>query len=290
MRLAFFRPVLSGFERTGPPDGVPARVVRHGRAVAGRARCGQSDGVKRRESDRFSIDEGPAGVRPRRTLSSRFGRLQRFGRGTKGTAVTLEGVGGETSTGRGGAAGADRCGHAGPCACTVNSRNAGKGRQGPRTRVDPPHSSEENGAASGREGADPRAEAGYCPSRRGQGPGRTRAEPGGSRGAAPGRAGAPPPTTAGSGAGTHMSRSLCEERNPAGNGRGVSGHACVPLAMHRAHPRRLRRGRELARTAACVPLAMQRTHTCLLRRGLERARMCSARDVQSANQPATAGT
>ena len=58
--------VLSEVERIGPPDG-PARVVRHGRAGAGRARCGQSDGVKRRESDRFSSDEGPAGDRPRRT-------------------------------------------------------------------------------------------------------------------------------------------------------------------------------------------------------------------------------
>ena len=62
---------------TGPPDGGPARVVRHGRAGAGRARCAQSDETKRRESDRFSSDEGPAGVRPRRTLASRFGRLQR---------------------------------------------------------------------------------------------------------------------------------------------------------------------------------------------------------------------
>ena len=49
--------VLSGVERTGPPDGDQARVVRHGRAGAGRALCGQSDGVKWRESDRFSSDE-----------------------------------------------------------------------------------------------------------------------------------------------------------------------------------------------------------------------------------------
>ena len=68
---------LSGVERTGPPDGGLARVVRHGRAGAGRARCRQSDGVKRRKSDRFSSDEGPAGVRPRRTLASRFGRRWR---------------------------------------------------------------------------------------------------------------------------------------------------------------------------------------------------------------------
>ena len=88
--------VLSGVERTGPPDGGPARVVRHGWAGAGRARCGQSDGVKRRESDRFSSDEGPAGVRPRRTLASRFGRLQREAyasgagpKGQRGEVVTL---------------------------------------------------------------------------------------------------------------------------------------------------------------------------------------------------------
>ena len=36
--------------------------------------CGQSDETKRRESGRFGSNEGPAGVRPRRTLASRFGR------------------------------------------------------------------------------------------------------------------------------------------------------------------------------------------------------------------------
>ena len=39
--------VLSGAEQTGPPDGGPARVARHGRAGAGRARRGQSDETKR---------------------------------------------------------------------------------------------------------------------------------------------------------------------------------------------------------------------------------------------------
>ena len=76
---------------------------------------------------------------------------------------------------------------------------------------------------------------------------------------------APPPATVGTGAGTHVSCSRCKERNPAGDDGGVSGHACVPLAMHRAHPRRLRRGGE-------------------------RARMCPARGAKSAPLPAFAGT
>ena len=51
--------------------------------------------------------------------------------------------------------------------------------------------------------------------------------------------------------------------NP-GYGKGVNGHACVQLAMHREQPRRLRGGRE-------------------------RARVCPARYGQSAPSPATAG-
>ena len=72
-------------------------------------------------------------------------------------------------------------------------------------------------------------------------------------------------------AGMHVSRARCAERIPAEYGGGVSGHVC----MRRAHPRRLRRGREWARMCparecaertpagygggvsghACVPLA-----------------------------------
>ena len=72
MRVGNERPVFPGVERIGPPDGGPARVVRHERAGAGRAWCGpgQRDETKRR----FGSDEGPAGVRLRRTLASRFGR------------------------------------------------------------------------------------------------------------------------------------------------------------------------------------------------------------------------
>ena len=75
-------------------------VKRHGRAVAGRARCGQSNEAKRRESGRFCSEEGPAGVRARRTLDSRFQvwqaatRSVRFGRGTKGTAGRIGPPGG----------------------------------------------------------------------------------------------------------------------------------------------------------------------------------------------------
>ena len=76
---------------------------------------------------------------------------------------------------------------------------------------------------------------------------------------------ATPPASAGACAGTDVSRSLCAVRNPAGYGWDVGGHACVPLGLRRAHP-------------------------CRLRRGRERESMCSVRYVRSAHPPATAGT
>ena len=62
-----------GVERTGPPDCSPARDTRHGPAGAGRTRCGQ----RRGEAAGIRPVQQRRGVRPRRTLASRLGRLQR---------------------------------------------------------------------------------------------------------------------------------------------------------------------------------------------------------------------
>ena len=92
-------------------------------------------------------------------------------------AVALS-AGGRARAGPGGsrgAAGADRCGHAGPHASTVNRRDADEGAPG---TLDPRRPTAfkrgKTGAASGRGGAAPMAETGYCPVSRRPGQGRAR--------------------------------------------------------------------------------------------------------------------
>ena len=92
------------------------------------------------------------------------------------------------------------------------------------------------------------------------------------------------PATAGAIAGTHVSRSRCAERIPAGYGGGVSGHVCVPLALRRAaccrcqqSPRRNRRqDRALASAGRLIinpqsPPLRPRLNGQALTRRLERA-------------------
>jgi hypothetical protein len=55
--------ILSGVERTGPPNGGPARVARRGRAGGGQERgANRATGTRSAETDETASMIGPAGV------------------------------------------------------------------------------------------------------------------------------------------------------------------------------------------------------------------------------------